>query len=158
MGLDMHEYLLWLPLAVYPIHVLEEEIFGWKHWAQAILKLKSVNWIIFDIANLAVMFFAISTAMIGWNIPELSLSLAALMYINAICFHILPTIVHRTLSPGTFTALLLFLPTATWVYYGAYADNILTAKVFTISFIIGLALMASPILMLKLKEKIEDNN
>ena len=153
MASTMHQYLIWLTLIAYAVHVLEEATLGWKNWAQTSLKL-NVNWTIFDIANLAVMFIAIATAMIGWQLPMVGLIVPALMLINGIFFHILPTFIQRKFSPGTITAIILFLPIGIWVYVGAYQDHVLSWTQLIGSFILGGLLMASPIIFLKLREKI----
>lgn len=69
-------------------------------------------------------------------------------------FHILPTIIKKELSPGVITAVILFLPVSLWIYYGAYLDGILTWQVGILSIILGGLLMASPIIFLKLREKL----
>ncbi len=151
----MHAFLLWLALAAYSVHVLEEATLNWKSWAVNSLQLKNVEWAIFDIANMAVMFIAISAAMVGWQLPAYALIIPALMLINGIFFHILPTIFQRIFSPGVITATLLFLPVSTWIYYGAYLDGVLTWSVAVTSLLLGGVLMASPILFLKLRKKME---
>lgn len=150
----MHEYLLWITLAAYAVHILEEASLDWKKWAIKKLKLKNIEWAIFDIANMAVMFIAIAAAMVGWRLPEFALIIPALMLINGLFFHILPTFTQKTFSPGVITATILFIPISLWVYYGAYQDGMLTWSVAIISLILGGLLMASPILFLKLREKL----
>jgi hypothetical protein len=62
--------------------------------------------------------------MIGWRLPEVSLTFPALALINSLFFHIGPPLVQRRFSPGTITAALLFLPSGsgrtmefTWIGY-----------------------------------------
>lgn len=105
----MHEHLLWLTLAAYAVHVLEETTLNWKKWAVHSLKLTNVEWGIFDVANIAVMFIAIASSMIGWKLPAFALIIAALMFINGLFFHILPTIIQKIISPGVLTATFLFI-------------------------------------------------
>lgn len=150
----MHDYLLWLPLAAYAVHVLEEATLNWKEWAVKSLELKNVEWAIFDIANMAVMFIAIAAAMTGWKLPAFALIIPALMLINGLFFHILPTMIQRVYSPGVITATILFLPISIWVYYGAYQDQVLDLMTFVISLVLGGLLMASPILFLKLRMRL----
>jgi hypothetical protein len=149
----MHDYLLWLALAAYAVHVLEEATLNWKKWASDSLHLTNVEWPIFDVANMAVMFIAIAAAMVGWKLPAFALIIPALMLINGIFFHILPTILQRKFSPGAITATLLFIPIATWIYYAAYQDEVLSLCVGLGSLVLGGLLMASPILFLKLRAK-----
>ena len=150
----MHEYLLWLPLAAYAVHVLEEAVLNWKCWAASSLKLTNVNWAIFDVANLAVMFITIATAMVGWQLPAFALMITALMLINGIFFHILPTLTQGKFSPGVITASVLFVPLSFWIYWAAYNDNVLSIGTFVLSLILGGLLMAAPILFLKLRDKL----
>ena len=150
----MHEYLLWITLAAYAVHVLEEAILDWKKWAIHSLKLTNVNWVYFDIANLAVMFIAISAAMVGWKLPSFGLIIAALMFINGLFFHILPTLLQKKFSPGAITSVLLFMPISLWIYWGAYLDNVLTISTFFFSLLLGGLLMASPIVFMILRERL----
>jgi hypothetical protein len=145
-----HDYLIWVAGAAYSIHMLEEYMYNWKDWANNILKLP-VSWTDFYITNAIVVAMGISFGMIGWNLAEVSLMLPALMVINSIFFHILPTVITKKYSPGTFTAVILFLPVAYWAYYGAYLDGMLETKVILISFVGGAILMAFPVVMLKTK-------
>jgi hypothetical protein len=74
------------------------------------------------------------------------------MLINATFFHVLPFLVTKgRFSPGLGTAVPLFYPIAIWSYYGAYLDGVLSNQNLALSFLIGAGLMASPIVMLKLR-------
>jgi hypothetical protein len=147
-----HEIWLWVATAAYGLHVLEEFMLDWKTWANKVLKLP-VNWPIFYVVNALVVVLGIVAAAVGWRLPALSLALPALMLINAVFFHILPFIVTRKFSPGTMTAVILFLPIGTWLFYGANQDGILTTTTALIAFALGAALMAYPVILLKLKDK-----
>lgn len=151
----MHQYLLWLPLIAYPLHVLEEQILGWRNWAQNHLGLKEVTWPAFDVANLAVCFTAIGYAVIGWRLPIVALLITALMFINGLFFHILPTLIQRVFSPGVITSVLLFLPSSVWIYWGAHQDHVLTWQVAVFSLLLGAVLMAFPIVLLKVKAALD---
>ena len=50
------------------------------------------------------------------------------MLVNAVLFHIVPVAVTRVFSPGLFTAVVLFLPVASWAYWGAWRDGVLTVR------------------------------
>ncbi len=74
------------------------------------------------------------------------------MLINATFFHVLPFISTKgRFSPGLGTAVILFYPIAIWAYHGAYVDGVLSTKSLLLSILLGAALMASPIVMLKLR-------
>ena len=92
--------------------------------------------------------------MIGWRLPEVSLTFPTLALVNALLFHIGPTVVQRRFSPGTITAVLLFLPVGIWSYYGAYLDGVLTIQIDVVSALGGAVLMAYPIVLLRLKGRL----
>jgi len=72
------------------------------------------------------MAMTIASAAIGWQCPILALSMTAVLGVNAIFFHIGPTIVTRVWSLGTFTATVLYLSCVGLVYWGAHQDGVLT--------------------------------
>jgi hypothetical protein len=145
----MHsDYLLWLGVVFYALHVLEEYAYDWKTWAVKRLHLP-VDWTTFYITNAGVIVLGIACAAIGWCLPGFSLVYPALMLINALFFHLLPTITARKFSPGLITALVLFLPITFATYYGAANDGVLTPVVLLISLTGGALSMAYPILLLK---------
>lgn len=146
-----HAYILWIATFAYALHVVEEYTFDWKGWAENVLKLP-VNWVHFAIVNGVVVVLGISCSQVAWSLPVYSLGLPALMLINATFFHVLPFLTTRgRFSPGLGTAVLLFYPIALWAYYGAYLDGVLTPVTLLLSFVVGALLMASPIVMLKLR-------
>lgn len=145
-----HEYLLWIALAAYAIHMLEEYELNWRDWARSILRLP-VEWGSFYITNALVVVLGVCFAVVGWRLPWFALGLPALMLINATFFHVLPTIVTRVYSPGLATAVALFYPVAGWAYYGAWLDGLLSAPTAILSGVFGAALMASPIVLLRIK-------
>lgn len=146
-----HSYILWIATVAYALHVMEEYTFDWKGWASHVLKLP-VNWIHFAIVNGIVIVLGISCSAVAWALPAYALSLPALMLINATFFHVLPFLVTKgRFSPGLGTAVVLFYPIAIWAYYGAYLDGVLSGVTLILSLILGAGLMASPIVMLKLR-------
>ncbi len=146
-----HAYILWIAAFAYALHVAEEYMFDWKGWAVNVLKLP-VDWVHFAIVNGVVIVLGISCSSVAWSCPAYALGLPALMLINATFFHVLPFLVTKgRFSPGLGTAVLLFYPISLWAFYGACRDGILTIPVLALSFIIGALLMASPIVMLKLR-------
>lgn len=147
----MHTYILWIATLAYALHVVEEYMFDWKGWANTVLKLP-VDWAHFALVNGVVVVLGVSCSAVGWSLPAFSLCLPALMLINATFFHVLPFLVTRgRFSPGLGTAVLLFYPVGIWSYVGARADGVLSSRVGLLSFLIGAALMAFPIILLKLR-------
>ncbi len=76
------------------------------------------------------------------------------MLINATFFHILPTL--RTggrFSPGLFTAIVLFWPVGIACHWRTAADGALGTGTLVGSLVLGALLMASPIVLLKIKNR-----
>jgi hypothetical protein len=147
-----HEIWLWVVTAAYGLHALEEFMLDWKTWANKVLKLP-VDWPIFYVVNALVVVLGIIASIIGWRLPALSLAFPALMLINAIFFHILPFVVKKKFSPGLISAVVLFLPIGSWLFYGADKDGVLTTTTAIIAVALGAGLMAYPIILLKVKDK-----
>lgn len=147
-----HEYLLWIATAAYGIHILEEHETNWRDWARNVLKLP-VEWTSFYLVNALVVVLGICCAGVGWRLPEFSLAFPALMIINATLFHVLPYLVTRIYSPGLVTALLLFYPVAGWIYSVAAEEGAVTFRSIFVSTLLGALLMASPVVLLKLKSR-----
>ena len=146
----MHSYILWIATTAYALHVVEEYTLDWRGWALSVLKLP-VTWTHFALVNGVVVVLGISCSTVAWSSPIFSLSLPALMLINATVFHVLPFLVTKgRFSPGLGTAVLLFYPIAVWAYFGACADGVLSLKTLLFSFVVGSGLMMTPIVMLKL--------
>jgi Protein of unknown function with HXXEE motif len=143
-------YIFWVALAAYALHILEEFTYDWKTWAQKVLKL-DVEWNTFYVTNVIVLFIGVACAEVGWSHPTFGLLFPALMLVNAVFFHILPYIrSNRKFSPGMFTAILLFLPIGIKSFtmaiaLGVYTNSLLIAGAG------GILLMAYPIMLLKTK-------
>jgi hypothetical protein len=147
-----HEVWLWVAIAAYGVHILEEFMFDWKNWANHVLKLP-VTWPDFYVTNSLVIVLGVVAAEIGWRIPALALVFPALMIINGVCFHIVPFVTTGKFSPGLISAVVLFLPLGGWLFYGASEDGVLTPAVAITALLLGALLMACPIVMLKMKDK-----
>src|SRR5436305_9277524 len=79
---------------------------------------------LFLFANTMLVIAALALARIGWRRPAASLVIPAAAFINAVFFHILPTIVQHRVAPGVVTAVLLYVPFSTWAYVGAWRDGV----------------------------------
>src|SRR5690242_2075210 len=86
--------LIWLAVACYALHILEEYQLDWRDWARAVIKLP-VEWGDFYVVNALVIMFGIVAANLAVHWPLLALTFPALMLINATLFHILPTLRTR---------------------------------------------------------------
>jgi hypothetical protein len=147
-----HDYVLWIATACYGMHILEEYELNWRDWARSTLKLP-VNWDSFYVVNALVLTLGACCAMVGWRRPEFALAFPAVMLVNGTIFHVLPTVRTRVFSPGLVTALVLFYPVAAWSYWGAWEDGALSAAGAIVSLVLGAALMACPVVLLKIKDR-----
>jgi hypothetical protein len=140
--------LLLLCTAAYALHAMEEFIFDWRGWARAVLMLP-VEWSSFYVTNFAVIVLGFVSAGLAQASPVVGLAFPALMMINAIFFHILPFLRTRgRFSPGLMTAVALFIPLGFWCYRTAYLSAATSVEI-VMSFVIGAALMAFPVVCLK---------
>ncbi len=144
---------IWLATAAYGIHALEEFILDWRDWARAVIGLP-VEWSHFYVVNFLVIVLGFVAANLADVAPALALSYAALVLINGILFHIAPVILTRgRFSPGLFTAIILFLPIGFFCYRTANNAGQLDAFSVVLSVAIGAALMATPIVLLRIKDR-----
>jgi len=127
-----HEFTLWVVVMVLGLHFLEEFALDIRTWLQGVLQVP-VTWEQCHLVNAAVTLTAIGGAVIGWRKPELSLIMPAIVIVNAIFFHLGFSIIWRSYSPGTLSALLLFLPACLWCYIGAHRDGVLTRRAIYLS-------------------------
>jgi hypothetical protein len=145
--------LSWLALGAYSVHMLEEFTFNWRDWARNVLHF-NVSWEQFYITNAVVVVLGIVAAELAATVPAVALGFPALMLINATFFHLLPFLATRgRFSPGLITAVILFYPVGVACYARASAAGDLNAGSLTGSLLLGAALMASPVIMLKLKDR-----
>jgi hypothetical protein len=142
----------WLATAAYGIHILEEFTLDWRNWARNVLGLP-VEWATFYVVNALVVVLGGIAAELAPASPFLALSFPAVMLVNATFFHVLPYITARgRFSPGLITAVILFYPIAIACYWRAASDGA-TAGTLVGSLVLGAALMACPIALLKIKDK-----
>ncbi len=144
--------LLWLATACYGMHILEEYQLNWRDWARTALKLP-VEWSDFYVVNALVIVLGIAAANLAAR-PAIALAFPALMLINATFFHVLPVVrMGGRFSPGLFTAVVLFYPVGIACYWRAAADGTLSTTALVGSFVLGALLMASPVVLLLIKDK-----
>jgi hypothetical protein len=143
------QILLWLCVAAYGVHVLEEFVFDWRNWAQNVLHLPA-RWDDFYITNCLVVVVGIVAVEIAPEYPAVALGFPGLMLINATFMHVFPFILKRgRFSPGLLTAVFLFWPLGVATMMAAE----LNARAVIIAFAVGAALLATPIGFIVLKQK-----
>jgi hypothetical protein len=145
--------LVWLATACYGLHILEEYQLNWRDRARGVIGLP-VEWRDFYVVNALVLVLGIVAANLSNSLPGLALAFPALMLINATFFHVLPMVRTRgRFSPGLFTAVVLFYPVGIACYWSNAADGALGAGALAGSVLLGALLMATPIVLLKIKDR-----
>jgi glycopeptide antibiotics resistance protein len=145
--------LAWLALAAYGFHIMEEFTFDWRNWARAAIGLP-VEWSDFYVTNAIVIALLIVQAELAATLPWTTLIAASEMLINAVFFHVLQVIrLKGRFSPGTITAVVLFIPLGIAVWKRAYEDGSLDTATVLIGAIGGAVVMAYPIVMLNVRDK-----
>jgi len=143
---------LWLCTGAYALHILEEFEFDWRDWARTVIKLP-VEWADFYVVNTLVIVLGAIAANVASEAPVVALAMPALMLVNATFFHVLPFVRRPTrFQPGLATAVIFFYPIAIATYASAMEGGVTWGGV-VISLLCGAALMAYPIVLLKLKSR-----
>jgi hypothetical protein len=148
--------VLWILVAASALHVVEEHALGWQGWAAGWLGDRfgvKPTWMDFWPTNGFLIVIGISAAAVGWRAPGFALALPAALLINAVFFHVLPSLTARRPNPGLFTAVSLYLPIGVWAYAAAGDDGVLDAGTLVLSLVLGAAVMASVIVILALKAR-----
>jgi len=138
------EWTLWVVAVSCAFHVAEEYLTGWQEWARQTLGIVMPT-TRFLVANTVLVVAAVLIARVGWRRPALSLVIPSATLVNAVFFHILPTIVQDRVSPGIYTATLLYLPFSSWALVGAARDGVARTAILT-AVVAGTLMMASVVL------------
>ncbi|HEV3457026.1 MAG TPA: HXXEE domain-containing protein [Thermoanaerobaculia bacterium] len=138
------EWTLWVVAVSCALHPMEEYFTGWQEWAKETLGIVMPAEG-FVVANTILFLAALWLASVGWRRPALSLVIPAATLVNAIFFHILPTLVQHRVSPGVYTATLLYLPFSSWAFVGAWRDGV-PKRAMAVGFIAGTLLMLAVVL------------
>ncbi|MBK8293873.1 MAG: HXXEE domain-containing protein [Solirubrobacterales bacterium] len=157
MDIDSHSWVLWIGVIAAALHVIEEYSEGWVTWANYEFGPRfgiTVTEKDFLLGSAALIFIALAGAAIGWWAPAISLAVPALFILNAVFSHMLPSARGDRLTPGTLSAVFIYLPVAVWMFWAADQDGKLDFGTFLGAFVIGAALMAYPLVVLLLKTRI----
>jgi uncharacterized protein with HXXEE motif len=138
------EWTLWVVAVSCALHVAEEYFTGWQEWARQTLGIVMPT-ARFLVANAVLVLVALLLARVGWRRPVLSLVIPSATLVNAVFLHILPTIVQGRVSPGVYTAALLYVPFSSWALVGAARDGVPRTAIAT-AFVAGTLLMTTVIL------------
>jgi len=152
-----HEWVLWILTTAAALHVVEERGLGWQGWAAQTLgpRLGVIpSWSDFWATNGLLIVFGISAAAVGWRAPAFALAFPALCLINALFFHLVPSVQARRPNPGVFTAVLLYLPIGVWAYLAAGTDGAVDLATVILSMVIGAVAMVSALVLLMIQPRL----
>jgi hypothetical protein len=138
------EWTLWAVAVSCALHVAEEYFTGWQPWARETLGIVMPTER-FLFMNVVLVVAALVFASIGWKRPTLSLIIPAATLVNAIFFHILPTIVQGRVSPGVYTAVMLYLPFSSWAFVGARRAGV-PRRAMAVASVVGALMMTAVVL------------
>ena len=138
------DVLAWLAVAAYALHIMEERILDWHSSMKKSLKL-SMDVDSYHVIGRVFLVFGAIAAFIFGSLPALARAFAVFLLINTIVFHIWPMIRTQTFSPGSWTAIFLFLP----IVYMTYVAANLPPAGWIWPVVIGIAITAFPILLLQ---------
>jgi hypothetical protein len=155
--MDTHSWVLWLGIIAVGLHVMEEYAEGWLVWAnQQVGPRFGVTFTQADFffAAFLLIFYALAGAAIGWWAPAVSLAVPALFIVNAVFLHMIPSARGDRLTPGTLSAVFIYLPVAAWMFWAAAEDDVLSFGTIVLAFLLGTALMYYPLAVAVLARKI----
>ena len=140
------EWTLWVVAVSCALHAAEEFFTGWQPWARETLGIFMPTTLFLG-ANAALVIAGLLLAPIGWQRPALTLVIPVATLVNGVAFHIVPTIVTGHLSPGLYTATLLYLPFSSSALLAAARDgaprnDLLRAVVAGVAMAVGIVVAA----------------
>jgi Protein of unknown function with HXXEE motif len=136
--------LAWLAVAAYALHIMEERILDWHSSVKKSMKL-SMDFDSYRIIVRVFFVLGVIAAILVGSLPDLARAFVVFLVINTLVFHIWPWIRTQNFVPGSWTAILLFLPIA---YFTWQVAN-LPWQGWILPIAIGIAITAFPLLLLE---------
>jgi hypothetical protein len=136
---------------------MEEYAEGWLAWANEQVGPRfgvAFTPIDFFFTAFLLIFYELAGAAIGWWAPAVSLAVPALFIVNAVFLHMLPSARSDRLTPGTLSAIFIYLPVAAAMFWAAAEDGYLNFGTIVLAFILGTALMYYPLGVAILAKKV----
>jgi len=143
-------WVFWAMAGAAVVHVGEEYLFGWLDFTRGlegriVSRLSSgIDLAAFAVVNALFVLLCVAGALVGMDQPFFSLSIAALLLINTV-MHLVPMAIVRRYSPGSVTALFLYVPLAVYAFYVVDEAGELSALTVVGAFLLGLLWMSFPI-------------
>jgi hypothetical protein len=132
------------------VHVAEEYLFGWIDFTRGLggrhisRFAGGVDLAAFIVVNALFILLCVAGALVGLDQPFFSLSIAALFLINTV-MHLVPMAIVRRYSPGSFSAIFLYVPLAIYAFYVVDDAGKLSALTVMGAFLLGLLWISFPI-------------
>lgn len=139
-------WTLWVVAVSCALHATEEFLTGWQLWARETLGIVMPTTVFLGM-NTVLVIAGLLLAPIGWRRPALTLVIPVATVVNAVVFHILPSVLTARVSPGLYTATALYLPFSSWAVvaaarHGAPRTALLTALVAGAAMALGVVVAA----------------
>jgi hypothetical protein len=134
-------WVFWALAAAAVIHVLEEYLGDRVDSVQEYVPGVTLRQ--FAIVNAAFVVLCGAAAVVGAKCLLLALSVASLVLINA-GIHVVSTIILRRYSPGVASAVLLYIPLASYAFYAAAGSRQMSLAVGIGAVFLGALWMAVP--------------
>jgi hypothetical protein len=131
----------WAIVVAAIFHVVEELQGGWLDWAQRYVPGITLNQ--FLTINTAFVSLCILGALVGSEYPVFSLSIASLIFSNAL-IHIIPALRLGCYTPGLISAVLLYLPLSVTAYYLALHSQQMSVCNGVLAGLLGFGWMSVP--------------
>jgi hypothetical protein len=140
------ETIFWLVLAVSTIHVAEEYAAGWVKFVNSFHNpIGHTTMGAFYLVNGIFILLCVLAALLNASFIIFSLSIAALLFINAL-IHIGGTVKLKRYNPGVVTAVLLYLPLSIHAYYLYDQAGLLGLTNLILSIVLGAGWMGLAVL------------
>ncbi|HLL28114.1 MAG TPA: HXXEE domain-containing protein [Xanthobacteraceae bacterium] len=138
------DVLAWLAVAAYALHIMEERILDWHASMKKSMKL-SMDVDSYHVIGRVFLVLGAIAAFIEPTLPELARAFVVFLVLNALIFHIWPWISSQHFSPGSWTAIILFLPIAYMTFVAAGSNP----AVWLWPVVIGVLVTAFPIVLMQ---------
>jgi hypothetical protein len=138
------DVIAWLAVAAYALHIMEERILDWHSSMKKSIKL-AMDVDHYRVIGRVFLVLGAIAAYLAPSLPELARAFAVFLLINTIVFHVWPMIRTQSFSPGSWTAIFLFLP----IVYMTYVVANQPPQGWLWPVVIGIAVTAFPILLLE---------
>ncbi len=141
----MH-WVFWAMVGAAVVHVAEEYFFGFIDFSRDLgwRFTAGMDLVAFIVINVLFILLCVAGAVVGMDQPFFSLSIAALFLINTV-MHLVPMAMVRRYSPGSVSAVFLYVPLAIYAFYVVDEAGKLTALTVIGAFLLGLLWLAFPI-------------